>query len=413
MISLTAQTAWRNIWRNPRRSILTMSAVAFAAVVLVFMLSWQFGAYETMISSAVSLHTGHIQVQAEGYNEKPDMGRVVQRPGKVAEILGGIQGVKGYTNRAGAFSLVSSQDRTYASLVLGIDPVKEPGVSRLDALVRRGSFLEPGDAERAVLGRLLARRLKIREGDEIVLLGRGRDGSIAASAVSVKGILGSGQDDFDRSTLLIPLEAFQEIYSMRGAVHQVVALGEDLDPVPRIKQELSLELAAHEDLKGLAVLDWKELMPGLVEGIKMDMVSGFVFYVILIVVVAFSIMNTFLMSVMERKREFGVLLALGSRPGRLARMVLMECGLMTGLGIAAGIMAGAAVTLWFQSHGLALPGASELLGQFGLPDRMHPELSFMSVFVGAGVVFAVTSLAIVYPAARILRLRPAGALAGA
>ena len=408
MKSFTTQMAWRNVWRNPRRSVLTMASVAFAALILIFMLSWQFGSYDTMINTAVSIHTGHLQVQAEGYRDKRRIGQVVERPDAVAEVVARTGGVDAYTTRAGAFSLVSSEDRTYAALVVGIDPEREPAVSTLESLVRKGSFLAPDDGYQALIGRLLARSLKVDVGDEIVLLGQGRDGSIAASAVRVKGVFESGQDEFDRSTVQIPMAAFQEVYAMRGGVHEVVVVCEDLDSVPAVKQSLASALAGVE--KGLAVLDWKELMPGLVQSIQMDLISGFIFYVILILVVAFSILNTFLMAIFERKKEFGVLLALGSTPGRISRMILAECGLMTGLGIAAGILLGAAVTLYFEARGIAFSGAEEILRQFGLPERMYPELSLLSTAVGVGVVLLITSFAVIYPALRVLRLRPVDAI---
>ncbi len=408
MKSFTTQMAWRNVWRNPRRSVLTMAAVAFAGLILIFMLSWQLGSYDTMINTAVSIHTGHLQIQAEGYQEKHRIGQVVKRPEAVAGIVARTEGVDAYTTRAGAFSLVSSEDRTYAALVVGIDPEREPAVSTLESLVRKGSFLAPDDGYQALIGRLLARSLKVDVGDEIVLLGQGRDGSIAASAVRVKGVFESGQDEFDRSTVQIPMAAFQEVYTMRGGVHELVVVCQDLDDVPAVKQSLASALGGME--KGLAVLNWKELMPGLVQSIQMDLAVGFIFYVILILVVAFSILNTFLMAIFERKKEFGVLLALGSTPGRISRMILAECGFMTGLGIAAGILLGAAVTLYFESRGIAFSGAEEVLRQFGLPERMYPELSLLSTAIGAGVVLLITSFAVIYPALRVLKLRPVEAI---
>jgi ABC-type lipoprotein release transport system permease subunit len=408
MKSFTTQMAWRNVWRNPRRSLLTMAAVAFASLILIFMLSWQFGSYDTMINTAVAIHTGHLQVQAEGYQDSRSIGKVVERPKAVTHLVAGTEGVAAHTTRASAFSLASSEDRTYASMVVGIDPEREPAVSTLESLVRRGSFLAPDDRYRALIGRLLARNLQVDVGDEIVLLGQGRDGSIAASAVRVKGVFESGQDEFDRSTVQIPLAAFQEVFAMRGAVHEVVVLCNDLDRVPAVQKRLAAALGGMNE--ELVVLDWKELMPGLVQSIQMDLAVGFVFYVILILVVAFSILNTFLMAIFERKKEFGVLLALGSRPGRISRMILAECGLMTGLGIAAGILLGAAVTLYFESRGIAFSGAEEILRQFGLPERMYPELSLLSIAVGTGVVLLITSFAVIYPALRVLRLRPVEAV---
>lgn len=388
-----------------------MSAVAFAALVLIFMLSWQFGSYETMINSAVAIHSGHLQVQAEGYQDKQRMGQVVRDPASIRSLLDAIPEVAGHTARAKAFSLVSSEKRSYAALVVGIEPKQEARVSTIETLVRKGEYLAPGDGNQALLGRLLARNLRVDVGDEVVLLGQGRDGSIAATAVRVKGVFESGQDELDRSTLQIPLDFFQEVYAMRGAVHEVVVLGDDLDAVPGIKQRLTSAFRKTDAGDGRVVLDWKELMPGLIQSIQMDLVSGFLFYVILIVVVAFSIMNTFLMAIFERKKEFGVLMALGSRPGRLSRLILTECSIMTGLGVALGIVLGMAVTVYFQVHGIHFSGASEILRQFGLPERMYPELSFLSVGVGTAVVLLITSFAVIYPTLQVRRLHPVDAMA--
>jgi ABC-type lipoprotein release transport system permease subunit len=401
--------AWRNVWRHPRRSILTMAAIGFACVLLVFMMSWQFGSYDTMINFAVKIRTGHLQVQARGYNANMDMRMVVPDPAEVGRILNGIDGVTGYTFRGKGFSMVSSEDRTYGALVVGIDPEREATVSTLEDLVREGRYLAGSDTHGALVGTLLAQNLRVDLGDELVLLGQGRDGSIAATVVQVRGIFSSGQDEFDRSAVHIPLRTFQEVYSMRGAVHEVVVQASSLEEMPAIKKKLA-GAVAEINHSSLVALDWKELMPGLVEGIKMDLVSGLIFYFILIVVVAFSITNTFLMAVFERTREFGVLMAIGTTPGRLTGILLLESTIMTVLGIAAGIVLGCLVTWYFQVHGIVISGASEIMSKFGLPNRTFPALSALSVTVGPAVVLIITLLTALYPALKVQRLRPVKAM---
>jgi ABC-type lipoprotein release transport system permease subunit len=256
---------------------------------------------------------------------------------------------------------------------------------------------------------MLAKNLGTSPGDELIILGQGRDGSVAATAVTIKGIFSSGEDQFDRNTLLIPLAFFQDVFAMRGAVHEVVILADTLGDVPSIERRLSRELSG-AGISGLAVLDWQALMPGLVQAIKMDLTGGLIMYVILIIVVAFSIFNTFLMAMFERTREFGVLMAIGTTPGRLARLLVLESISLTAVGVAAGILAGGAITLYFQSHGIVIEGASELLSQYGMPERMYPKLSWLSVTVGAGIVMAITGLTALYPAWKIRRLRPVEAM---
>ena len=409
-MSIDLKMAWRNIWRHPRRAILTMAAITFATLLLIFMLSWQFGSYDTMINAAVKVHTGHLQVQAEGYNEQRAMRLVVPDPAAVSRILDETPGVAAHAARASAFSLVSSKERSYGVAVMGIDPAKEAQVTTLKQLIRQGSYLAAGDADQALVGELLAKNLRVGVGDEVVLLGQGRDGSIAATVVRIKGIFSYGQDEFDRNFIYLPLPYFQEVYSMRGAAHEVAALCTSREAVPRTKEAIAIGIKNIDTKKKLVVLDWMELMPGLIQSIQIDLVSGLIMYVILIIVVAFSILNTFLMVIFERTREFGVFLAMGTTPGRLTRLLLLESTALTMLGTVIGIIAGSLVTWYFQVHGIIISGTSEMMRQYGLPERMYPQLSALSIAIGAGLVLVITLVAALYPALKVRRLRPVEAM---
>jgi putative ABC transport system permease protein len=389
---------------------LTMAAIAFATLLLIFMLSWQFGSYDTMINAAVKVHTGHLQVQAEGYNEQRAMRLVVPDPAAVSRILDETPGVASYAARASAFSLVSSKERTYGVAVMGIDPEREAEVTTLKQLIRQGSYLSERDADHALVGELLAKNLRVGVGDELVLLGQGRDGSIAATVVRVKGIFSYGQDEFDRNVIYLPLPYFQEVYSMRGAVHEVAVLCISREAVPRIKQAVATGINKIDTKSTLVVLDWMELMPGLIQSIQIDLVSGLIMYVILIIVVAFSILNTFLMVIFERTREFGVFMAMGTTPGRLTRLLLLESTTLTMLGTVIGIIAGSLVTWYFQIHGIIISGTSEMMRQYGLPERIYPQLSALSIAVGAGLVLVITLVAALYPALKVRRLQPVEAM---
>jgi putative ABC transport system permease protein len=409
-LSIESKMAWRNIWRNPRRTILTVCAITFATVLLVFMLSFQFGSYETMINTSVKISTGHLQVQAEKYHEKKNIRFVISDPRTIAEIVDQIPEVAAYSFRAQAFALISSRDRTYGVMVTGIEPQKEAHVSRIKKLVHKGNFLSADDVNQALLGKLLAKNLRVTIGDELTLLGQGRDGSIGATVVRVKGIFSSGIDEFDRSAMQIPLATFQDTFSMGDAVHEVVIIGKSLSDVPRIKARLRTALSTVHKDKSLRTLDWQELMPGLRQAIEMDLVSGLIFYGLLIIVVAFSILNTFLMAIFERTKEFGVMMAMGTTPRRLTKILLTESMAMTVIGIITGIGVGIGLTYYFQIHGIDFSGGSELLSQFGITGRMYPKLSLLSVSIGPFMVLFFTFLAALYPALKIRRLRPVEAM---
>ena len=414
MVAMDVKMAWRNIWRNPRRTLLTVTAIAFACVLLVFMLSFQLGGYETMINASVKVHTGHLQVQAQGYQKENEIRLTIADPRPVLKVLDTIPEVKAYAPRGRAFTLISSQDRTYGIMVEGIDPTAERQVSTLASIVRQGDYLgeNTGESELpdALVGHLLARNLKVNVGDEITLLGQGYDGSIAATMLRVHGITNAGMDDFDRNVIQIPLDAFQEIFGLGDAVHEIVIVGHHLSDTTTIKKALLPTLEGIANQPPLTALDWEALMPGLKQAISMDLISGSIFYLILIMVVAFSILNTFLMAILERTYEFGVMMAMGTRPARLTRLVLAESIGMTLVGIIAGMLLGCLVTAYFMGHGINLGGASEISRQFGIPSVLYPKLTLISVTAGPLAVFVITVLAALYPALKIRRLKPVEAM---
>jgi len=412
-VPVDVKMAWRNIWRNPRRTLLTIAAIAFACVLLVFMLSFQFGSYDTMINASVKIHTGHLQVQARGYQDDQKIRQVIADPRPVQKALDAMQEVLAHAPRARAFALVSSADRAYGVMVEGIVPQAEAQVSTLPRIIRQGEYLSDRPVEEglpdALIGNLLARNLKVAVGDELTVLGQGRDGSIAATVVRVRGIYSSGMDDFDRSAIQIPLADFQAIFTMDMAVHEIVVVGRRLSDAPAIKTALQDKLAGMAATADLVVLDWEDLMPGLRQAINMDLVSGSIFYLILIMVVAFSILNTFLMAIFERTYEFGVMMAMGTKPQRLTQLVLAESTGMTLVGVAAGMVLGCLVTFYFMQHGINL-GANEISRQFGIPDTLYPRLTAISITAGPLAVLLITLLAALYPALKIRRLKPVEAM---
>jgi ABC-type lipoprotein release transport system permease subunit len=404
--------AWRNVWRNPRRTWLTVAAISFACIILIFMLSFQFGSYETMINSAIHINTGHIQIQAQDYFEERSMRQVVPDPGPILESVSGIDSVKAVTTRANAFSLVSSASRTAGAAVVGVDPEREARASTLETLVRQGRYLSeaPSGTHEAIVGRLLAEKLQIGLGEEIVLLGQGRDGSVAATALTVCGMYSSGVDELDRKTLFSRLDTFRECYAMRDAVHEVVIRLGDLDRVDSVVERIRRLLPRLPKTSELVVLSWDELSPGLTQAIRLDLTIGVIFWLLLVLVVAFSILNTFLMAVFERTREFGVMMSIGTSPGRLVKIMLLESSAMTLVGVSLGVVLGCILTWIFEMHGINLSGASEILKQYGISGRIHPELSLITALAGPILVWAVTFAVSLYPALKIYGLRPVEAM---
>jgi putative ABC transport system permease protein len=408
-VSVTWVLAWRNLWRHRRRTWLTVGAMVFCNTLLVFLVSLQFGAYQMMIDGSLAAYTGHIQVQKQGYqNDQYIYQSVLQVSGLAAQVRAEL-GLETVAARAEAFALASSAERSFGILLTGVQPAYEPGVSTFPGQLREGRYLAGGNAEEIVIGAVLAQNLKVGLGDELTFLGSGRDGSFAAAIATVVGILDTGLEEVDRSMAQVPLGWFQQVFSMGDHGHSVVIRLPSLEKVPGATHALRDLL---RDRDQLTVLDWDALMPGLRQAITSDMAGAWFQYGILVVLVAFSVLNTQLMSVLERTREFGVMLSLGLGPGRLARLVGMETLLLAILGLVLGMLCGGLLSWYLSYAGFTYPGMEEMSARFMLPDRMYPEVSLLSMSAGPLAVFVGAMLAALYPALRLFRLQPVAAMRG-
>jgi ABC-type lipoprotein release transport system permease subunit len=409
-MGLTPRLAWRNLWRHPRRTWLTLGAMVFSNVLLVFMISLQVGMYGLMIENTLKVYTGSLQVQAPGYKDDGKMRQIVPDVESLADKLRAGLDLESVSARGIAFALASSEDRSYGMQIVGVDPRHEPLVSSVPGLIAEGRYLEPGDGESIVIGRVMARNLKVGPGDEITLLGSGLDGSFAAAVVNVVGIFDSSVAEFDRSISYLSLPFFQDMFYMDGAGHQVVVSSDSLSRVDALVAQTEALLPADE---GLVVHDWDVLQPGLKQAIQADIGSAFFMYAVLVILVAFSVLNTQLMSVLERTREFGIVMALGVSPGRMGWLVLLETAIMALLGLAAGAVAGALFTYWFTVNGFSYPGMAEMAEQFNLPAEVFPEVTPLSMLIGPAAVFTFSLLATAYPALRLHWLQPVEAMRAA
>jgi ABC-type lipoprotein release transport system permease subunit len=404
---LILRMAWRNLWRQKRRTWLTATAMIFSNVLLVFMICLQFGSYDMMITNTLEAFSGYLQVQAEGYQDNPKLRSSVPHVERLAADIREQLPTSRVTARAAAFALASSEQRSFGIQVTGVQPATEAGVSTLPGLVGRGRYLRPGSAAEIVIGAVMARNLRVDVGDEITLLGSGYDGSFAAGLLQVVGIFESGSPDMDRSFAQVPLAWFQDVFAMGRRGNSIAVSVDGLDEVATAVAAVRGQLAAEP---GLVVLDWNALHPGLRQAIQADMSSAWFMYGVLIVLVAFSVLNTQLMSVMERTREFGVISALGVRPRRLAGLVMMETALMALIGFAIGLLLGWVVAWYFNVYGFSYPGMEQVAERFNLPGKMYPSLDAFSLLLGPGVVFGFCLLAAIYPALKLYRLRPVDAM---
>jgi ABC-type lipoprotein release transport system permease subunit len=344
----------------------------------------------------------------------------------LAETLRQINGILDIAVRANGFALVASEQRTYGAQIIGVETAHETQLSTIPGRIQSGQFLSSDNAQEVIIGQALARNLKVKVGDELTFLGSGRDGSIAAAVLPITGIFNSGISEIDRGLIEMPLTTFQEIFSMGESAHLLVGMVKnfnDLETVlaqvhTHLSDQARLQTTRHhsesQSLKAhwadLVVLDWNTLVPGLRQMIEADKINGWFMYGCLILIVTFSILNTFLMAVLERTREFGVMLALGTKPLFIGKLVMLESCLLTLVGLAIGLLLGTAITLYYYVYGFSYPGMAELGAEFGLSDTITPQLSILAFTLGPTAILAFTLIASLYPALRIRFLKPVDAM---
>jgi len=399
--------AWRNIWRHPRRTILTMLAIAFGSALLVFSIGFQLGQYDLMIKGSVSIYQGLIQVQKDGYLDEPKMRNSIENIQSVTQKIRESTGINSIAARANGFALVSSQQRSYGTLITGVEPDFEKDVSIIPGTVKQGHYLSSDEANEIIIGKSLAKNIKAEIGDELTIMGSGRDGSIAATILPVVGIYESGSRELDRNLIQIPLKTFQKIFTMGTHGHSIVFYHDDIKQEPLFMSQISSAVA---DQKNLVTLSWDQVQPGVKQMIELDYSSGWFMYVVLIMVITFSILNTFLMSVLERTREFGIMLALGYKPFNIGKLVMLEALLLTLFALAFGTLIGLAINLYYAKYGLTFEGMEEIASMYNMPSTLYPQISLESTLLGPLIIFIFTLLSALYPAMKIRKLQPVEAM---
>jgi len=404
---MIASIAWRNIWRQPTRTALSMVGMAFTSMLLVFMPSFQFGTYDTMKKSMLQIVDGFGQFQPEGYRDDPEVSKVIPDPEALLADLETVPGITAAAPRTTGFALLANGERSFAAAIVGIDPENERKVTTLAARVARGRALVPGGGQAIVLGDGLARNLRLKLGDPVTMLGPGLDGSVAADVLTLVGVFKTGVPEIDRQIARMPLQRFKESFLMDGAVNVVAVTGGRVLDVERAAHRLRAIAASH----GVVYLDWAELRPEVKDVIALDMSTGMLMYVTLVIVVVFIILNTLYMSVLERTREFGMLLAVGMKHRQIGRMVWIEMILLSVIGNGIGILLGIGLTWQVQQIGIHIEGSEAIYARFGLPSRLYPAMTPVRVLLGPMTVVTAIALMGIVPYRRVLGLNPVSAMA--
>lgn len=394
--------AYRNLWRSRRRTWLTASGVGFSVFIMVFAWSAQVGTFDMMMKNATALMTGHLQINHPQLVDDPALRHTVVRASDLAAEIERLPEVLGVSIRGTAFGLISADDRSFGGQIMGVDPDDEVRMSTLSERIADGRYLQGGGE--AVLGSVLARNLGLAVGGEVVVLGTSKEGGVAALAAEVVGIFETGIVELDRTLMQVALADFQEAFGLGDEGHIVVVKLTDLDLADAVKGKLDLG-------DELMVRTWSELLPELQQMVDMKKAGQMVFFLLLGIMVTFSTFNTFAMTVFERTREFGMLLAVGMRPRGIIAMLQLEAGMMCLLGITLGLGLSVTLVLYLAEVGIPLGDQlGEMMRQYQIPDRFYPALSAGGLIPAPLLMLIALQLAALIPAMRVRHMNPAEAM---
>jgi putative ABC transport system permease protein len=402
-LTLIIKLAWRNIWRNKRRLLLTVTAVAFATLAVIAMRGVQLGTYAVNIKNAVSLFSGYMQIQHSGYKENPSLRLNFIIDSSLSKRLGSIREIKGFAPRVYGDGLISYKENSLGVALIGIDPHKEKSVTSLMNRIKEGSFFTSDSSDEAVVGYKLLENLKASVGDTVVILTQGLDGSLGNMKFKIVGTVKAGVPEFDAYTAFTGLSKAQELLALQNRIQSVVINLEDLNDIDKVKDELTPELKK----SSLSALSWDELMPDFKQSIEFDNVSGMLFLLILIIVVAFGILNTVLMSVMERYNEFGIELAIGIPRIKLVYLVLIETFFISVIGIIAGNIIGWVINYYIIQNPIEFGSElGKMYEEYGFLPILSSSLDPLIFLNNSITILSIAVLACVYPMIKVFRLEP-------
>jgi ABC-type lipoprotein release transport system permease subunit len=412
-MALEPRLAWRNVWRNPRRTALSIGATVFAVVLVVVFVAMATGSHEKMIEDAVRIHSGHVTLTHNHYRETQTLEHFVPQDPALVRAVEETPGVRGWAPRVVSFALLSMDTASQGAVVMGVDPVREGSVTFTRDRVVEGRFLTSSadSTEREiVLGRRLAESLDVGLGDELLLYGVAYSLETAYELFTVVGLVRLAEPQFEKTLAIIDLDVAQEFFVYEDKLTEIAILTDDAEAAPGVRAALVETLAASHAGE-FDVATWDELMPELVQFILLDDAGMYVLLVILVVVVGFGILNTILMAILERTREFGVVMALGLGRSAIFRLVYLESLYLAGVGLLLGFALSIPIVLYFEANPIPLVGGvaevSELIG-------FDPVITFklrpLNPIGSTLTIMGVAIMAAIYPAVKASRSRPVDAL---
>lgn len=398
---LTLKMAFRNIFRQKRRTILTGSSMLVGYFLAVVFIGWSEGSYNSIIKAFTGNELGHIQIHRESYLDRPSLYKTIDDLLRLGEILNQTEGIQSWTPRLFSAGLASVGEKSAGVQIIGIDPEKETAATNFDKKIIQGRSFSPTPAHEAIIGKGLAEILDAAINDKIVIISQGADGSIANDLYTIIGISSSGNDISDRMSFHLHLKDAQDLLVLDGRVHEIAVTVDKLDSVSKITRNIRERFDDPE----LEVEPWQVFAKSFYQAMQADKQGMWIMLVIVVFIVAVGVLNTVLMAVLERRREYGLLKAVGTKPRAIIKVVLLEVTILAVFSILLGAVLGFGANSLLSTHGIKF-GEGFTYGGMRF-DTMYSEVNTKSFIIPAVTVLLCSTLVSLYPSFKAARTEPA------
>ncbi|WP_339738520.1 FtsX-like permease family protein [uncultured Sunxiuqinia sp.] len=384
--------AWRNLWRNKRRTLITVASIFFGVLLSAYMTSMQEGSYEKMVDMVVKYYSGSMQVHHEDYWESKSINDTFEESQELRESILAHEEVDFVIPRLESFALASSEELTKGVMVVGIDPDPENRLTNLKNSVRQGGYLSEGD-KGLLIGEGLANYLRLEINDTLVMISQGYHGISAAGKYPIRGIIRHASPELNKMIVYMELENCQEFFSAYNRLTSLVVNIRDNELLARSLKAIRAGLDSP-----YSVMSWQEMSPEMVQQIESDRAGGVIMKAVLYIVIGFGILGTIMMMIAERRREFGVMIAIGMQRYKLATILFYETVFIGMIGALSGLVVSIPLLSFQSQNPIPLTGQAALVMEdYGFEPYMFFSMEPSVFWHQALTVFLITLVIALYP----------------
>jgi ABC-type lipoprotein release transport system permease subunit len=396
--------AWKNIWRNKKRSLIILTAIALGLWAGLFSVAISIGVWEATINTTIDRNLSHIQIHTKEFKDERLISNFIPSGNSIVDEIRRDNRVEEVSGRVLIEGMASSTTSSGGVNIIGISPVHESKVTTIPSYIKEGSFFDSKRRNPAVVGFKLADKLGLKLGSKVVLTFQNLDTTLTYAAFRIVGIFKTESSIFDQANLFVKKSDIYPIMESQPIVSEIAIRLNSSDDLDTVYTKINQANPA------LVVETWKQLAPELEFTYEMLILELEIFLGIILAALLFGITNTMLMSVMDRVREFGVLMAVGMKRIRVFILILVETFVLSIFGGLIGMALGA-ITIWYLSDkGIDLSIFAEGLNAWGMPTQMYPVLPIYFYFVLVVMIIATAVIAAIYPSIKTIKLRPARAI---